>query len=348
MTAAAKRRQEAPHVTAPDTADTDRLRLRRRLSEDPGLFEPSTAFHIGREEADARYTSAIGVEPAAVPLALSKDRAGAEILTSPVAGFVGPLGVLPPAYDDAVLREERNRSYGLRSFLDVFAERIAELFFAAMEKYRLPRAFRWAGRGGANPFLRALFSLTGFGTAGLKERAGVDEDIILRFAGLFAHQVKNAANLEAILKEFFGLPIRVEQFRPRWLTVARNDLTALGANARLGINTMAGSAVRDRSSSFRIVVGPLGYRDYLGFAPGKPDAAALAALTRLFVGIAYEFDIQVILRKEDIPFSRLGASGDDAPRLGWNSWSRLAPAAADSEAAFYPERAAGREALNAA
>jgi type VI secretion system protein ImpH len=47
--------------------------------------------------------------------------------------------------------------------------------------------------------------------------------------------------------------------------------------------------------------------------------------------------VQVILKKEDIPFCRLGQS--DAPaRLGWNSWARVAPAQQDSADAVVTER----------
>ncbi|MCF1505957.1 type VI secretion system baseplate subunit TssG [Afifella sp. H1R] len=344
MSALRKPNSVAPAATEP--AD-DISRLRQRLIQEPGLFEPSTAFRLAVEDADVHITSPFGVAPASVPVVLDQGRNGA-IAATPVSGLIGPLGVLPPSYDEAVMREERNRSHALLAFFDVFGARLAALFFAAAEKYRLARRLRWGGRGAGNAFLTALFSLTGFGTRGLKETSGLDTDVILRFAGFFAQRTRNASNLRAMLADFTGLPVKIEQFRPRWLTVAEHDRTALGPTARLGVNTMAGTAVRDRSSGFRIVLGPLDYRDYCAFAPGGAAARELVALTRLFVGIGLTFDVQVVLKKEQVPFCQLGGAGAAQPRLGWNSWARVAPAARDSDEAFYTAEAGEKGASHAA
>jgi type VI secretion system protein ImpH len=91
------------------------------------------------------------------------------------------------------------------------------------------------------------------------------------------------------------------------------------------------------SGGFRVVIGPVAYADYLALTPGSKRLAEIFSLTRLFVGSALHFDVQVILKKEDIPFCRLGQS--DAPaRLGWNSWARVAPAQQDSADAVVTER----------
>ncbi|MBK1623981.1 type VI secretion system baseplate subunit TssG [Afifella marina] len=341
--------QESSIVTPEGTEQVDDLsRLRQRLVEEPGLFEPSTAFRLAAEEDEVSITSPFGVAPTPVPVVLEQGRNGTIAATTPVSGLIGPLGVLPPSYDEAVMREERNRSHALLAFFDIFGARWAALFFAAAEKYRLARRLRWRGRVAGNAFLTALFSLTGFGTRGLKETSGVDTDVILRFAGFFAQRTRNASNLRAMLADFTGVPVKIEQFRPRWLTVAEHDRTAIGPTARLGVNTMAGTAVRDRSSGFRIVLGPLDYRDYCAFAPGSAAAAELVALTRLFVGIGLTFDVQVILKKEQVPFCQLGGADAAQPRLGWNSWARVAPAGRDSDEAFYTAEAGERGASHAA
>ena len=42
--------------------------------------------------------------------------------------------------------------------------------------------------------------------------------------------------------------------------------------------------------------------------------------------------MQVILRKEDVPETQLGAA---APRLGWNAWLRQLPALRDADQALF-------------
>ncbi|MBO0662664.1 type VI secretion system baseplate subunit TssG [Jiella sp. CQZ9-1] len=324
--------------------------LRQRLANDPGRFEFTTAFRVATEDPAVRVTSTFGVRPAAVAVTIGTERGGDRVAATPAGGLIGSLGVLPPSYDEAVMREERNRSHALRSFVDLFTARITALLVGAAEKYRLARRLRWAEAGGktGNAFLKTLFSLTGFNSERLRTESRIDPDILLRYSGFFAQRIRNAASLQAMLAEVTGVPVRIEQFRPRWLTIADSDRTAIDGRSQLGVDTIAGASIKDHSSGFRIVLGPLGYDDYLAFAPGKPDAAALVALTQLFVGSGLTFDVQMVLKKDEIPLCQLGSQGPAAPRLGWNSWARVAPAVADSGDAFYPAEVGSREATHAA
>jgi len=316
------------------------------LERDPGRFEPVTAFRVAQAAAAgdsgikldvASHTS---VSPA--PLAISgfKRKGLRASVKSAFAGLIGPLGSMPTAYNEIILREERNRSKALASFFDLFSARMAELFADACEKYRIARRLRWGGSRRDNAFVTTLLALTGFGTKRLTERSGVNEDLVLRFSGFFAARNRNAANLRAMLEEFTGLPVEIELFRGRWLTIPVEERSRMGQaqGVQLGVNATAGAAIRDFSGGFRIVIGPLGYPDYLSLAPGSRNITEVFALARLYVGAALDFDIQVILRKEDIPFCQLGDTSGDLPRLGWNSWARVAPAAKDSGDAVIVER----------
>lgn len=310
------------------------------LERDPGRFEPATAFRVAQSatDGDLSVESPIGVSPA--PLAVSgfrrKERSAS--VRSTMAALLGPLGSMPPSYNELIMREERNRSRGLASFFDLFSARMTELFVDACEKYRIARRLRWSRERNGNTFITTLFSIAGFGTARLKEQVSVDDELILRFSGFFASRTRNAVNLRAMLCEFTGLPVEVELFRGRWLEIPVTERSRLGQpqGVRLGVNAAAGAAIHDFSSSFRVIVGPLDYQDYLSFSPGGTKIGELFALTRLYAGPALDFDIQVVLKKEHIPFCRLGAAGDP-PRLGWNSWARVAKADRDSGDAIVTE-----------
>jgi type VI secretion system protein ImpH len=311
------------------------------LSDDPGRFEPATAFRVAQlvSEDDGIVIGAHGgTQP--TPLAISgfNHKRGQAELKSAFAPIVGPLGSLPPAYGELLQREERNRSGALASFFNLFAARFSELFVSATEKYRLARGLRWSVEQRETGFRKTLLALTGFRTAGLVEKAGVSEDALLRFSGLLAGRNRNVSALTSMLCEFTGLPVNVEQFSRRWVALPLHEQSQLGqaSGLRLGQNTTAGSAVEDMSGGFRVVIGPVAYADYLALTPGSKRLAEIFSLTRLFVGSALHFDVQVILKKEDIPFCRLGQS--DAPaRLGWNSWARVAPAQKDSADAVVTE-----------
>ncbi|NKN37378.1 type VI secretion system baseplate subunit TssG [Agrobacterium sp. a22-2] len=312
------------------------------LERDPGRFDPVTAFRVAQaaSDGDLDVASHMGVSPA--PLAVSgfRIRGGRASLRSALAGLIGPLGSMPSSYNELIMREERNRSKALASFFDLFSARMAELFADACEKYRIARRLRWGGELKDNTFITTLKALTGFGTRRLTQQSGIDEDVVLRFAGFFAARNRNSVNLRAMLVEFSGLPVEIELFRGRWLTIPEKDRSCMAQpqGVQLGVNATAGAAIRDFSGGFRVIVGPLGYRDYLSLAPGGRNITELFALTRLYVGAALDFDIQIVLRKEDIPFCQLETGAGDPPRLGWNSWARMVPASRDSDDAVIAQR----------
>ncbi|TXI00801.1 MAG: type VI secretion system baseplate subunit TssG [Rhizobium sp.] len=319
---------------------TDSEMLAALLERDPGRFEPSTAFRVAQHAAGDHLTvsSPVGVSPA--PLAVSdfKRKGATATVRASMAGLLGPLGAMPPSYNELVMREERNRAHDLSSFFDLFTSRLAELFVDASEKYRLARRLRWNLDRNGNAFIKALFSLAGFGTARLKEQVRPDDELILRFSGFFAARTRNAVNLQAMLEEFSGLPVAVELFKGRWLSIPFGERSRMGQSqgVQLGVNATAGAAIHDFAGSFRIVIGPVDYEDYRALSPGSSNIDALFALTRLYVDPSLDFDIQVVLKKDHIPFCRLG-EGADPPRLGWNSWARVAAAERDSGDAIIVE-----------
>ncbi|GGA88219.1 type VI secretion protein [Brucella endophytica] len=298
------------------------------LEQQPDRFDPVTALRVVEHSGmEVQITASVGVSIGVLPVNGVERKEDSIRVRSMLATLSGPTGSLPPVFNELAIRETRNRSRAFSSFIDLFNARLATLFADASEKYRFGRLLRWRNPT-ENTFVKALLSLTGFGTARLAEKAKVDRDMLLRYSGFLSSRTRNCANLAAMLNDFSGLPVEIEQFRGRWLTVSSDEQTRPGrANSRLGIDTMAGSAILDRASSFRVVIGPVGYEDYLSLRPDGRRIRELYALTRLYAGDGLAFDFQVILKKEAIPCSQLG---NGTVRLGWNSWARTAPAERDS------------------
>lgn len=300
-------------------------RLAEALLADPQGFEPTTALRVAERVGRLEIGSEISTRLAPSAIASVERKSGTVRVRSTLPGLLGALGALPPAYTEIVLEEERRRARGMRAFLDVFADPIARLMMEAGEKYRLPRLLRWQRLGGANRIVGALLALVGLRSGDLRARNRAGDEAVLRFCGLFAARSRNAASLAGMLTAHMRLPVAIEQFVPRWVPIPDEEQSALGRRgARLGIDTAAGAAIRDRAGGFRVVVGPVGYADYLSLEPGTPRLSELMELTRLYAGPGLRFDVQVILRREDVPFCRLGGEGPPA-RLGWNSWARIAP-----------------------
>jgi len=122
---------------------------------------------------------------------------------------------------------------------------------------------------------------------------------------------------------FAGTDVTVEQFIERMLPISSEDQTRLGAaNSHLGVDTVCGSFIRECATKFRINLGPVGYEDFLRFLPTGDLLGPIFALVRCMVGIEYEFEIKVFLKREEVPPCVLGAATPAAPRLGWSTWAK--------------------------
>ncbi|WP_246658265.1 type VI secretion system baseplate subunit TssG [Rhizobium sp. FKY42] len=303
--------------------------LVERLVRDPGSFEPVTALRVAQKASPSGLDiiAPVGVDPSPVATSGFTRSEKRNRIRTLFASLSGPVGSLPSSYNQLIMREERQRSKSLSAFLDVFNGRISELFADAAEKYRLPHWMRWQGGHSEGGFLRALLALGGFGTRGTISRAEIDRDLALRFSGFFANRTRHAAALSAMLQELTAAPVQIEQFRPRWLKIPVSERSRIGQSQGLvlGMNTTAGESIRDLTGGFRIVIGPLAYGDYMRLSPNSTSIREIVSLTRLYVGPTLDFDVQVVLRKEDVPLCQLGRAGDP-PRLGWNCWARTGPA----------------------
>ena len=84
----------------------------------------------------------------------------------------------------------------------------------------------------------------------------------------------------------------------------------------LGVSTIVGSRVWDRQLKFRLICGPMGLEDYERLLPDRQSLARFEALVRLYTTDEYVWDLQLVLRQEEVPQIELGRSG----RLGWTTW----------------------------
>ena len=309
-------------------------------------------------------TAQTGLAFAPAPVPAVRSGPGRTRIRAAFLGLTGPLGVLPQVYSEMIHTAGRLRNAAFPAFFDLFTHRLATLFLHASEKYRLPLLVQrslvdWparrspepvadlpprltepagpasevARRIGRDPVSRAMLAVAGLGTPHLRGRMAIADEVVLYYAGLFAARTRPAQSLQAMLSDYLGLDVVVEQFAGRWLPVAAAEQTCLpraGEPPRfcaLGIDTVAGSRVWDVQSAFRIVVGPVDTAAMLDLMPDQPLLDRLVDLVRVYAGTDLLFDVQVILHRDSIPELQMNAAaGQAAPRLGWNTWARSLPA----------------------
>ncbi|HEX3866011.1 MAG TPA: type VI secretion system baseplate subunit TssG, partial [Gemmatimonadaceae bacterium] len=110
--------------------------------------------------------------------------------------------------------------------------------------------------------------------------------------------------------------------------------SGLGEEGSLGFGAVAGDEVWDQQGRVRLRIGPLARDQYDQFLPGGRSFDALRALTRFFGNDQFDFEVQLVLAREDAPAFRL--DGDDTPLpLGWCTWLRTSPLDRDPDDARF-------------
>ncbi len=324
--------------------------------------EPTTA-PIGEDarpnEEMVRFRVAAGASfPAAAMGSLVRRSLGTNAPPLPAElsvsflGLIGPSGVLPHHYTTEAIARRQNQDPALAEFFDIFQHRAVSLFYRAWRKYRLPFELEVALRRQTagddvtdredDPFTFVLRCLVGLGTERLANRMEVADETPLYYAGHFTHAARSAVGLARMLSEHFRQSAAVLQFSGRWLTLPPDQRTAMpsgerrqGAYCSLGRNSVVGPRVWDVQTRFRIRLGPMRYGEFLSFMPGEAKLRQLSDLVRLYVGPALEFEVQPVLRREEVPTAQLAARGGGKSMLTRNSWLASSKRTKDAEEAVF-------------
>ena len=232
-------------------------------------------------------------------------------------GLFGPDGPLPLHLTEYARDRRRNhRDPTFQRFADIFHHRALSLFYRAWANPRPTVSF---DRPEDDRFALYIGALIGLGMDSLRNRDAMPDLTKLHFAGHLANQTRHAEGLASILSAFFRMPVRIECFIGTWLTLPAADRTRLGsspATASLGRTTLLGERSWSRQHKFRVVFGPLSLKEYLRLLPGGLSFHRLVPIVRNYAGDTLEWDVNLILRRDEVPPTELGRFG----RLGWTSW----------------------------
>ncbi|MGH9350087.1 MAG: type VI secretion system baseplate subunit TssG [Vicinamibacterales bacterium] len=230
-------------------------------------------------------------------------------------GLLGPNGPLPIHITEYV--RERVRNAGdptLSRFLDLLHHRFLALFYRAWAQAQ-PHVNH--DRRDDDHFASYVGAFIGLSPAPVRGRNAVPDLAKFFHAGALIRQVRNAEGLVSIVEHFFRVPARVEQFVGHWMRLGGQERTYLKRDgAMLGAGAVLGARVWDRQHRFRIHLGPLTLAQYESFLPGGRPLRKLVDWVRQYLCFELDWDLRLVLKKDEVPPFRLGAAG----RLGWTAW----------------------------
>ncbi len=243
------------------------------------------------------------------------------LMTVSFMGLYGTTTPLPLFVTEQILWKKDEGEDPVRGFLDLFHHRLISYFYRSWLKYRYHIQFKGEGK---DTFSERMLGLIGLGTPGLVENLGIPAVRLIRFAGLLTQSPRSATLLEGALRDLFnGIPARIEQFTGRWEKINSDQIALLGKNnCRLSEDCTLGKEVFSRAGSFRIILGPLSFSDFIRFLPGEEDIFLLRELVMFYVKDRLDFDLALTIAGEEIP--QIHLSSDDLDqgrsRLGWTTW----------------------------
>lgn len=279
---------DAPRLGRAKRAKEDRVRLAQEA--EPAF--PATSI--------AEFEPANGVEPAK--------------LINRFFGLFGSNGPLPLHLTEYARDRARNhQDTTFIAFANMFTHRMLSLLYRAWVSGQPAPSF---DRADEDPFEEKVAALSGYHGVNLRDRDAMPDLAKRHFTGHLSHGPKSAEGLLSIIAAFFNAPVRMEDFVGSWLDLEPDDQWAMGRSIGLGQGTSLGSRVWSRSSKFRIVLGPLPLDEFKRLLPGEASFERLTAIVRNYLGDAMDWDVNVILRREDVPEPILGQT----TALGHTCW----------------------------
>jgi len=261
------------------------------------------------------------------PAALSEfrpatDQCGPQMFVQ-FLGLLGTNGPMPLYLTEYVLERigKQKPDRTLASFLDIFNHRMISFFYRAWACNQQTVSY---DRKGESRFAAYIGSLFGIGDTSFRNRDAVSDLAKLHYSGRLVLQTRNAEGLQAILQDYFGIPVQIMQFVGQWLGLSSEYRCRLGSspeNARIGHTLIVGDRFWECRQKFRIEFGPMGFSDYLRMLPGEESLLRLIAWVKNYVGDELSWELQLKLDKSQVPDICLGKTG----RLGYYSWLKSKP-----------------------
>jgi type VI secretion system protein ImpH len=232
-------------------------------------------------------------------------------------GLFGPNGPLPLHLTEHARQRQRQASDPtFARFADVFHHRLLSLFYRAWANARPSVSF---DRPESDRFAAYVGSLFGMAAPSVRDRDRLSDLTRLHYAGPLSCQTRNAEGLMGMIGDFLRVPTRIDECVGMWFDLPEQGRLKLGRSPEtgsLGRTTTIGSRVWVSQQKFRAVLGPLGLPGFRELLPGNDALWRLTALVRGYVGDELAWDVNLVLKREEIPPLVLGGTA----QLGWTTW----------------------------
>ncbi|HEY1042285.1 MAG TPA: type VI secretion system baseplate subunit TssG [Telluria sp.] len=242
-------------------------------------------------------------------------------ITPTFIGMLGVHGTLPLHYTEAVndagaagLGEAR------LAFLDALSSRLVSLFYEAWKAQR----FELAADGDSAAIRPRLLALAA--SQGNENLSECVRRLETYYAGLLRHRPVSAVVIEQVLSHYFDMPVEVQPgVQTRHPVPAPFQAQLGGSTLSASSPCVLGSHMHRRDVRCAIVLHPQTREKAHEFSRPGPGARELRKVLGLFAVSTTEFEVSVVIAKEQVEGARL----DGTCALGLNSYLLSGPAMQD-------------------
>jgi len=274
---------------------------------------------LGRARRPADEGIRLGQDPdlsfAPTPVAALETGGRAPRLLVRLFGLLGPNGPMPIHLTEYA--RERLRNAGdptLCRFLDVFNHRFLSFLYQAWAQAQ-PHVNH--DRPETDRFVVYVGAMIGVAPRTQRRRDALPDASKLFHAWALVRHVRNEEGVVAILRQYFRVPARLEQFVGHWMPLGPRERTYLAREgATLNRGAVLGARIWDRQHKVRVRLGPLTLGQYEAFLPGGEMLRELVHWMRFYCSLELEWDVQLELERREVPVLALGCGR----RLGWTTW----------------------------
>jgi len=244
------------------------------------------------------------------------DAAGAPRIhvTPTFIGLLGAGGALP-------LNDTERATESWKPFIDLFSNRAVGLFYEAWGKYRVEHGLDTRARDDVLPLLSALGGLRPASFGPVRPYASIPAEVAGYYAGLLRTRPVAASTVERVLRDYFGVYVRVEEFVGAWDPLSPRIRSTLGVTGpTLGFGTVLGTRTWRNDLRVRLHIGPLDEEQAKAFLPHGRSHAALREMVSLFAVPSVQYEVRLLLDKACLKPLTLATKGPDRKHLGLNSF----------------------------
>ena len=288
--------------------------------QNPNMERTGFSYKIEKEPVQFRQKPTLAFPPSDVAEYTPSNNEAIAQLAVHCFGLLGCNGPMPLFLTEYVFkRTYQHKDDALKDFLDIFHHRMISLYYRAWAVNQITVNREWK-EDPFSDYIGSLINLKGTGDNGTTVQGDkIPKDARLFYSGRLIQKDMNVEGLCAILSGYFNTRVLMEQFTGQWISIPLSDQCRLGESEETGLmgkTCIIGKRIFDINQKFRLVIGPMSLDLYQKLVPGEKGFSHLKSWVDNYVGMSFDWDLQLILKAEEIPDFKT----DKQIRLGYTSW----------------------------